>query len=67
MRFNAGEARDFDFSPLLGKAAFSPLGDDEVFNDVYLDYGVTTWNVGEIDISAAYLYENSVSADIASA
>lgn len=67
MRFNAGEARVFDFNPLPGNDAFSPFGDDEVFNDVYLDYGVTTWNDGEIDISAAYLYENSVPADIASA
>lgn len=67
LRFSTGEARVFDFSPLLGKAAFSPLVDDAVFKGVYLDYGVPTWNDGEIDISPAYLYENSVPVDIASA
>lgn len=67
LRFSTGEARVFAFSQLLGKAAFNPLGDESVFNSVYLDYGVPTWNNGEIDISPAYLYENSVSTDIASA
>lgn len=67
LRFSTGEARVFDFFPLPGKAAFSPLCDEAVFKGVYLDYGVPTWNDGEIDISPAYLYENSVPADIASA
>lgn len=67
LRFSTGEAKVFDFSPLLSKPAFSPLVNEAVFKDVYLDYGIPTWNDGEIDISPAYLYENSVPVDSASA
>ena len=61
VRFNTGEAKIFDFKPLLKKTAFAPLADDEVFKGVYIDYGVTVWNNGEIDIAPEYLYENGVS------
>ena len=50
-------------APLLEKAAFAPLGDKEVFRGVYIDYGVTVWNDGDIDIAPEYLYENSVPAE----
>ena len=62
LRFNTGEARIFDFTPLLNDAAFSPLRDPEVFRGVYIDYGVTVWNDGAIDIAPEYLYANSTSA-----
>lgn len=62
LRFNSGEAKVFDFKPLLEKPCFAPLKDDTVFRAVYIDYGVPVWDDGEIDISPEYLYENSVQA-----
>lgn len=60
LRFNAGEAKFFDFTPLLAFPAFAPLADRAVFDGVYIDYGVTVWNDGEIDIDPAELYERGV-------
>lgn len=60
IRFNTGEARLFDFKPLLDCPAFAPLVDKDVFRDVYIDYGLPVWMDGDIDISPEYLYENSV-------
>lgn len=62
VRFNNGEAKIFDFVPMLGAPAFSPLKDKDVFNSVYIDYGVTVWNDGAIDIAPEYLYQNGVPA-----
>ena len=59
LRFNNGEARIFDFKPELDSPAFSPLKDENSFRTVYIDYGVTVWNEGDIDISPEYLYDNS--------
>ena len=67
VRFNTGEAKVFDFKPLLDTPAFAPLSDRETFYGVYIDYGITVWNDGEIDISPEYLYENGVMVDSASA
>ena len=63
VRFNTGEAKVFDFTPLLSTAAFSPLADREVFNGVYIDYGVPVWNGGDIDIAPEALYENGELVD----
>ena len=63
LRFTTGEAKVFDFAPLLKEAAFTPLSDEDVFRGVYIDYGVTVWNDGDIDIAPEYLYENSVPAE----
>jgi hypothetical protein len=52
----------FDFTPLLETEAFGPLKDEASFRGVYVDYGVTVWNNGDIDIAPEYLYENGVSA-----
>ena len=59
LRFNTGETRTFDFTPLLSEPAFAPLRDPATFRGVYLDYGATVWNDGEIDIAPEYLYENA--------
>ena len=67
LRFSTGEAKVFDFTPLLKDEAFMPLADMEVFRNVYIDYGITVWNDGEIDIAPKYLYENAVPADAVSA
>jgi hypothetical protein len=63
LRFNTGEARIFDFTALLDQPAFTALNDPNVFNGVYIDYGVTVWENGDIDIAPEFLYENSVPAD----
>lgn len=60
VRFNTGEAKVFDFKPLLNSPVFSPLKDVETFRNVYIDYGVTVWNDGDIDIAPEYIYENGV-------
>ena len=60
VRFNTGEAKVFDFQPLLSAPAFAPLADPNVFREVYIDYGVTVWQNGDIDIAAEMLYANGV-------
>lgn len=60
VRFNTGETKTFDFKPLLSAPAFEPLKEKSLFDSVYIDYGVTVWNEGAIDIAPEYLYENGV-------
>lgn len=60
LRFSTGEAKIFDFKPLLEKPVFAPLADKTVFQRVYIDYGVTVWNDGDIDVSPKFLYDHSV-------
>ena len=60
VRFNNGVAKIFDFKPLLDKPGFMPLQDVDIFNGVYIDYGCTVWQDGDIDIAPEYLYENGV-------
>ena len=67
VRFSTGEAKIFDFTPLLKDPGFAPLEDPAVFRGVYIDYGVTVWNDGDIDISPTYLYEHAAAEDTASA
>lgn len=66
LRFNNGEVKIFDFSKELETPAFSPLKDKELFKSVYIDYGVTVWDNGNIDIAPEYLYKNGVSVESAS-
>ena len=61
LRFNNGEIKIFDFAPLLTMPAFAPLSDENLFREVYIDYGVTVWNDGDIDIAPEMLYEKGVS------
>ena len=63
VRFNTGEAKTFDFKALLDSPAFAPLKDETVFRSVYIDYGCTVWNDGDIDIAPEYLYQNGVTAE----
>lgn len=63
VRFHTGEAKIFDFTPLLNSPAFAPLTDETVFREVYIDYGVTVWCDGSIDIAPEVLYEKGVSVD----
>ena len=63
VRFNSGEERIFDFTPLLNRPAFAPLADESVFRSVRVEYGVPTWNDGEIDIAPETLYARGVAAE----
>ena len=60
VRFNTGEEKLYDFKPLLELAAYKALKDVTIFNNVYIDYGVTVWENGDIDIAPEELYENGV-------
>ena len=60
IRFNTGEAKVFDLKPLLDTPAFAPLKDESLFRGVYIDYGITVWMDGDIDIAPEYLYQNSI-------
>lgn len=58
LRFSTGEEKEFDFAPLLKHPIYKPLEDEALFKDVYIDYGVTVWNDGEIDIAPEFLYKS---------
>jgi hypothetical protein len=62
IRFNNDEAKVFDFKPLLDSPGFAPLKNEQVFRDVYIDYGCPVWMDGDIDIAPEYLYENGFPA-----
>lgn len=63
LRFNTGETKIYDFKPLLNKLAFKPLSEISVFKNVYIDYGIPTWNDGEIDIDPEVLYKGGMPAE----
>ena len=65
IRFNTGEEKVVDFKPLLNMPAFAPLKNENVFKSVYIDYGITVWNDGKIDISPEALYEKGIAVDYA--
>lgn len=63
VRFNTGEAKVFDFKPLLSSPAFAPLVDTNVFRGVYIDYGTVVWCDGDIDIAPEVLYQQGALAE----
>jgi len=63
LRFTTGETKVFDFKPLLKDTGFALLADESTFAGVYIDYGVTVWNNGDIDIAPEYLYEHATAAE----
>lgn len=63
VRFSTGEAKVFDFKPLLKLPAFAPLEDMDVFMGVYIDYGAAVWCDGDIDIAPEILYDEGVLAE----
>ena len=56
--FNNGEVRIFDANELKGPA-FEPLRDKDIFDNPVVEYGVVTWDDGQIDIAPEYMYAHS--------
>ena len=59
-RLSNGNEVVYDMKPLLNMPMFAPLKDEKLFNRVYLDYGVPTWNNGQIDLSPETIANSSV-------
>jgi Protein of unknown function (DUF2442). len=64
VRFNTGEAKIFDFKPLLAAPGFAVLKDERIFRQVHIDYGVTVWQDGDIDIAPEKLYKEGVAVGV---
>ena len=60
LRFSNGEEKVFDCKPLLSIKLYAPLKDDKTFRSVFINYGVTAWNDGKIDIAPETLYHTSI-------
>lgn len=56
--FSTGETRLFDATVLQG-GIFEKLNDETIFNNAKLEYGVITWDNGEIDCAPEFMFENS--------
>ena len=63
VRFSDNTQKIFDFKKLLDFPCYEPLKDANVFNGVYVDFGIPVWLDGEIDISPEKLYENGVEVE----
>jgi hypothetical protein len=63
LEFSTGETKVFDFAPLLDTPCFRPLRDKALFDQVYLDHGVPTWNGGAIDIAPESLFAGEETAE----
>lgn len=62
-RYNDGRWNLVDMRPLLTKGVFAPLKSDELFYNVDISNGVTSWDNERIDIAPEYLYKNGASLD----
>ena len=57
LKFSDGVSKLFDTSILKGEV-FEPLKNPEIYENTKLEYGIVTWNNGEIDCSLDFMYEN---------
>lgn len=56
--FSSGEKRVFDAEILNGEV-FTPLKNQDIFQNFKIVHGVITWMNEEIDCAPEYMYENS--------
>lgn len=59
LRFENGERRRFDMTPLLGRKPFEGLAVPARFAEARVNYGTVVWP-GEIDVAPETLYARSV-------
>ena len=57
--FSTGERRLFDATCMLEYPAFKILESEDVFKTAKVEYGVVTWNNGDIDLAPETMYEKS--------
>ncbi|MBQ6781485.1 MAG: DUF2442 domain-containing protein [Treponema sp.] len=57
LKFSDNVLKLFDTSILTGEV-FEPLRNPEVYENPKLEYGIVTWNNGEIDCAPEFMYEN---------
>lgn len=58
VRFDTGEIRDADLTPLLALPAFAALADEQSFHSFSLDHGIVTWPDGDLDIAPEWLFDH---------
>lgn len=58
LTFSNGEKRLFDADVLKG-GVFEQLNDEKLFGSATIEYGVVTWDKGNIDCAPEFMYENS--------
>ena len=58
IRFDTGEIRDTDLTPLLALPAFAALADEQSFQSFSLDHGIVTWLDGDLDIAPEWLFDH---------
>jgi Protein of unknown function (DUF2442). len=61
IRFNNGDEKLFDFSPLLSKGICKKFNDMEYFKKFTIDAFTIDWN-NEIGFAPEYLYKNALTA-----
>ena len=57
--FSTGEQRLFDATCMLEYPAFKALENEKIFKSANVEYGVVTWDNGEIDLAPETMYEKS--------
>ena len=57
LKFSNGVTKLFDTTILEGEV-FEPLKNPEIYENPKREYGIVTWNNGEIDCAPEYMYEH---------
>lgn len=60
IRFDTGDVRVVDISPLAALPALAPLANPSVLRNFAIDHGVLTWLDGELDIAPEWLLDHGV-------
>ena len=61
--FSTGEQRRFDATCMLSYPAFKALEDERVFKSAKKEYGVVTWDSGNVDLASETMYEKSYTSE----
>ena len=58
VKFSNNQTRLFDSTILKGEA-FASLSKPEIYENPVIQYGIVTWDNGQIDCAPEFMYENS--------